>query len=403
MLTESLVRGAEPREKAYKLFDSGGLFIIVNPNGSRWWRLKYRYRGKERGISLGVYPLVSLRLARLGRDEARALLADGIDPSYHRQREKRAQTETFELVAQEWLQLQSKKLAAVTIRKARWILGKFVYPHLGARPVSSITAPNLLAVLRKIEERGIHQTAHRTNQRVGQILRYAIATGRAERDVSADLRGALAPMVTKNHAAITEPARIGELMCAIAGFVGDPISRAALRLLPLVFVRPGELRNAEWREIDLRNAEWRIPGPKMKMRTPHIVPLARQALDILRELEPLTGSRRYAFASGPNRDRPMPANSINRALRWLGYSKDEMTAHGFRAMASTALNELGWNPDLIELQLAHVDRNKVRAAYNRASRLAERRAMMQAWADYLDVLRATRTHVAQRDVLMSTL
>lgn len=395
MLSEGVLRGAELRKRSYKLFDTGGLFVIVNPNGSRWWRLKYRYRGKERGISLGVYPIVSLKLARQRRDEARGLLADGIDPSHQRQAQKLAQTETLELVAQEWLELQSKKLAAVTISKARWILKKFVYPHLGALPVSKIKAPDLLAVLRKIEARGIHQTAHRTNQRMGQILRYAIATGRAERDVSADLRGALAPMVTKNHAAITEPARIGELMCAIAGYVGDPVAPAALKLLPLVFVRPGELRHAEWKEIDFVNAQWRIPGRRMKMRTPHIVPLSRQAIEILLKVQPLTGSGRYVFPSRLRSERPMSANTINRALRWLGYSRDEMTAHGFRAMASTSLNEQGWNPDLIELQLAHAERNKVRAAYNRASRLTERRKMMQAWADYLDVLRAARAPVVQ--------
>lgn len=387
MLTEGVLRAAAPREKPYKLFDGGGLFVIVNPSGSRWWRLKYRYGGKERGISLGVYPVVSLRLARQRRDEAKARLADGIDPSHQRQAEKAAQTLTFELVAQEWLELQSKKLAKITIAKARGILEKLVYPDLGARPVSQIKAPDLLAVLRKIEARGTYQTAHRTKQRVGQILRYAIATGRAERDVSVDLRGALAPLVTTNHAAITEPARIGELMWAIAGFVGEPVTRAALKLLPLVFVRPGELRNAEWEEIDLTTAEWRIPGRKMKMRKSHIVPLARQAVVILRKIQSLTGSGRYVFPSRLSGARPMPANTINRALRWLGYSRDDMTAHGFRAMASTSLNEQGWNPDLIELQLAHSQRNTVRAAYNRASRLAERRTMMQAWADYLDVLR----------------
>lgn len=393
MLSESALRRAAQRKKPYKLFDTAGLFVIVNPNGSRWWRLKYRYHGKERGISLGVYPVVSLRLARRRRDEARQLLKDGVDPSRHRQAQKIAEIETFELVAREWLELQSKKLAAITIKKARWILEKLVLPHLGARPVSQIRAPDLLTVLRKIEARGTYQTAHRTKQRVGQILRYAIATGRAERDVSVDLRGALAPIVTTNHAAITEPARIGELMCAIAGFVGEPVPRAALKLLPLVFVRPGELRHAEWSEIDLDEAEWRIPARKMKMRKAHVVPLARQAVEILRMVQRLTGSGRYVFPCSGSGERPMPANTINRALRWLGYSRDDMTAHGFRAMASTSLNEQGWNADLIELQLGHVERNKVRAAYNRASRLTERRLMMQAWADYLEVLQAAREQI----------
>ncbi len=389
MLTESVVRDAEPREKTYKLSDAGGLFVMVNPDGSRWWRLRYKYGEKERGISLGTYPLVSLKLARQRRDEAKRLLQDGLDPSHQRRVQRVSQTVTFELVAQEWLELQSRKLGPITIYKARWILEKYVYPQLGSRPISHIKAPDLLAVLRKIEARGINETAHRAKQRVGQILRYAIATGRAERDCSVDLRGALAPIVTKNHAAITEPARIAELMVAIDGYVGQPVTHAALKLSPLVFVRPGELRHAEWREIDFGNAEWRIPAQKMKMRTPHIVPLATQAVAILREVQPLTGSGRYVFPSLLSRQRPMSENTINTALRRLGYSRDEMTAHGFRAMASTSLNEQGWNPDLIELQLAHAERNKVRAAYNRASRLSERRNMMQAWANYLDNLRLT--------------
>lgn len=325
--------------------------------------------------------------ARDRRDQARQFLADGQDPSHQRKEQKLAQSETFEKVAREWLELQSKKLSALTIAKARWILEKHVYPHLGARPIGDIKAPDLLGVLRKIEAHGIHQTAHRTKQRVGQILRYAIATGRAERDVSVDLRGALAPIVTKNHAAITEPTRMGELLCAIDRYVGQPVTHAALKLSPLVFVRPGELRHAEWSEIDFANAEWRIPGEKMKMRTPHLVPLARQAIEILRELQPLSRAGRYVFPCRRPGQGPMAANTINRALRWLGYPRDQMTAHGFRAMASTALNEQGWHPDLIELQLAHAERNSVRAAYNRATRAAERRAMMQAWADYLDVLR----------------
>lgn len=387
-LTELQIRSAKAAEKPIKLFDSGGLYLLVNPNGSRWWRLKYRYGGKERGISVGVYPDVSLKLARTNRDQARRLIAQGTDPSAHRKASKLARSETFQTIAEEWLALQAKSLAPVTFNKARWMLSEFVYPRLGSRPINEVTPPDLLAALRMIESRGKRETAHRTKQRVGQIFRYAIATGRAERDISADLRGALAPVVTKNHAAITEPTAIGQLLRAIDSYTGQPMTHAALKLAPLVFVRPGELRHAEWSEIDLDAAEWRIPAHRMKMRELHIVPLSKQAIEILRGLRPLTASGRYVFPSLRTSDRPMSENTINAALRRLGYGNDEMTGHGFRAMASTCLNEQGWHPDVIELQLAHAERNKVRAAYNRATRLADRRKMMQSWANYLDVLRA---------------
>lgn len=387
-LTEVEIRSAKAAEKPLKLFDGGGLFLLVNPNGSRWWRLKYRHHGKERGISLGVYPEVSLKQARARRDEARRLVADGVDPSSERKAEKVSQGETFGKIAEEWLALQAKTLAAVTYNKARWMLTDFVYPKLGSRPITEITPPELLAVLRAIESRGTHETAHRTKQRVGQIYRYAIATGRAERDISADLRGALAPAVVKNHAAITEPLAIGQLLRAIDGYTGQPATHAALKLAPLVFVRPGELRQAEWSEINLDAGEWRIPAERMKMRELHVVPLSKQAVAILSELLPLTGRGRFVFPSLRSNERPMSENTINAALRRLGYANEEMTGHGFRVMASTCLNEQGWHPDLIELQLAHAERNKVRAAYNRATRLAERRKMMQTWADYLETLRS---------------
>jgi integrase len=396
-LTGIEIRSAKAAEKAIKLFDSGGLYLLVNPNGSRWWRLKYRYGGKERGISLGVYPEISLKRARAKRDEARRLVAEGVDPSAERKASKLALHETFRGIADEWLDLQAKTLAPVTFNKARWMLTEFVYPRLGARPINEITPPDLLAALRAVEARGKRETAHRTKQRVGQILRYAIATGRAERDISADLRGALAPVITKNHAAITEPKAIGQLLRAIDGYSGQPVTHAALKLAPLVFVRPGELRQAEWTEIDLEGGEWRIPAHRMKLRELHIVPLSRQAIEILVGLRPLTGSDRYVFPSLRTSDRPMSENTINAALRRLGYSNEEMTGHGFRAMASTCLNEQGWHPDVIELQLAHAERNKVRAAYNRATRLAERRKMMQAWSDYLDRLRTGAKIVPLRE------
>jgi integrase len=388
MLSEVRIRSTQPREKPYKVFDGGGMYLLVNPDGSRWWRLKYRFGGRERAISLGVYPTISLKRARERRTEAKSRLADGIDPSQERREEKLSRAVTFELVATEWLELHEKKLAPVTLDKARWMLAAFIFPRLGNRPIAYITAPELLAELRKIEATGAHETATRTKQRVGQIMRYAIATGRAERDITTDLRGALAPVVTRNRSAIIDPAKVGALLRAIDGYVGQPATYAALRLAPLVFVRPGELRAAEWSELDLQTSEWRIPAARMKMGEQHIVPLSTQAIAILGWLHPVTGYGRYVFPSLRSRERPLSNNTLNAALRRLGYGSEEMTAHGFRAMASTLLNEQGFPPDVIELQLAHAERNRVRAAYNRAQRLAERRKLMQAWADYLDQLRA---------------
>jgi len=317
------------------------------------------------------------------------MIAEGTDPSARRQADKNARAVTFEVIAEEWLALQAKKLAPVTLSKARWMITEFVLPHIASWPIHKITPADVLSALRPIEARGKHETAHRTKQYVGQIFRYAVATSRAERDITADLRGALTPTTTKNHAAVTDPAAIGVLLRAIDGYCGQPVTHAALKLAPLVFVRPGELRQAEWSEINFDTAEWRIPGERMKMSELHIVPLALQALQILREIHQLTGRSRYVFPSLRTSDRPMSENTINGALRRLGYGPDEMTGHGFRAMASTCLNEQGWHPDLIELQLAHAERNKVRAAYNRATRLTERKKMMQAWADYLDMIRGS--------------
>jgi len=387
-LSETQIRAAKPQEKPYKLFDGGGLFLLVDRSGGRWWRLKYRFRGKERGISLGVYPSVPLKLARRRKEDAKRLLAEGIDPSERRRSGRLAQADTFQSIASEWLGLQSGKLAAVTLEKARWMLREFLLPKLGSRVVTEIAAPELLGLLRGVEEQGAHETAHRVKQLASRVFRYAIATGRAERDPTADLRGALAPVVTTNRAAITDPVRVGALMRAIEVYIGQPATHAALRLAPLVFVRPGELRAAEWREFDVDSAEWRIPAERMKMREPHLVPLSRQALAVLEDLRPLTGSGRYLFPSLRTPARPISENTLNAALRRLGYGSEEMTAHGFRAMASTLLNERGFAPDVIELQLAHAERNKVRAAYNRAQRLQERRQMMQDWANYLDGLRA---------------
>lgn len=387
-LTEFAARNTKPAERPRKLADAGGLFLLLVPTGARWWRLKYRFNGREKLLSLGVYPHVSLKQARGKRDAAKKLIAAGTDPSAERRTAKAALGTTFERVAREWMAMQAGKLAPITLKKCAWMLDTHVFPTLGTQPVAKITAAEMLRVIRAIEAGGTHETAHRTKQRCGQILRYAVATGRAERDVTADLRGALAPVVSKNHPSITDPARIGELLRAIDGYGGQPATEAALRLAPLVFVRPGELRMAEWREFDLDAGEWRIAASRMKMQEAHIVPLARQAVTLLLKLHAITGDGKYVFPSLRTADRPLSDNTINAALRRLGYSKDEMTGHGFRSMASTLLNEQGFPPDVIELQLAHAERNKVRAAYNKAQRLAERRKMMQVWADYLDKLRA---------------
>lgn len=388
MLNDTRVRTVKRREKAFKLSDERGLFLLVTPTGGRLWRLKYRVQGREKLISLGAYPDVTLKRAREKRNAARRLIADGVDPSVQRKAERAALAQSFEGVAKEWLELQTKSLAPETISILTARLDSALYPYIGSRPISAITAQEVLHALRRIEARGRHETAHRVRALAGRVFRYAVATGRAQHDVAADLMGALAPVKSKNFASVTDPLRVGELMRAIHGYSGHPVTALALKLAPLVFVRPGELRAAEWSEFDLANAEWRIPGQHMKMGEPHLVPLSRQALAILRELQPLARGGRYLFPSLRTRDRPMSDNTINAALRRMGYTSEEQTGHGFRTMASTLLNEQGFPPDVIELQLAHTERNKVRAAYNKAQRLPERRGMMQAWADYLDGLRA---------------
>jgi integrase len=386
-LTELNIKTAKAQIKPYKLYDEKGLFLIVTPKGGRYWRFKYIHDGVEKLISLGVYPDVTLKDARAKRDEARRLTAANVDPSVKRRAEKSAQADTFAAVAQEWLETKKVSLTESTWLRDRDQLVKMVGPYLGSRPIADIEAPELLAILKRLEKRGVHETAHRVRAVCGRVFRYAIATGRAKRDVSADLKGALAPKNTQSYAAITDPAKVGALLRAIEDFDGQRTTHAALRLAPYVFVRPGELRRAEWCELDLERAEWRIPAERMKMGELHIVPLSRQAVTILKELEPLTGGNRYVFPAIGGQPRPLSENTLNAALRRIGYSHEEMTGHGFRTIASTLLNEQGWNPDLIELQLAHKDRNKVRSAYNRAQRLADRRKMMQAWADYLDELR----------------
>ncbi len=387
MLTDKALKALKPREKPYKRADEKGLFVIVRPDGAVWWRFKYRYGGREKGLSFGIYPDTSLKLAREKRDEARKLLAAGNDPSAKRRAEKIAQADTFEGIAREWLKMRKTGLAANTLKAAERRLERWVFPQLGTWPIRTVEPPDVLRVLRRIESFDKHETAHRVRNRISQVFRYAIATGRATRDPTADLKGALAPVPTEHRAAVVTPAEVGGLLRAIESYQGQPAVMYALRLAPMLFVRPGELRAAEWIEIDLDGTVWRIPAAKMKMDERHIVPLSTQAVAILGELKALTGTGRYLFPSLRTTQRCMSENTLNAALRRLGYAKDQQTAHGFRTIASTLLNELGFPPDLIELQLAHKPRDKVRAAYNRAERLAGRRAMMQAWADYLEGLK----------------
>jgi integrase len=381
---------AKPKEKAYKIFDGGGLFLFVTPQGSKYWRLKYRFNGKEKLLALGVYDQVTLGEARIKRNEAHNLLAKGIDPGLLKQEKKQSNrtiTENcFETVAREW---HAKFLSKWTPKHSARIIRQLendIFPWLGERVISEITPPALLKALQRIESRGAIETAHRAHQTCGQIFRYAIATGRAERDPSADLRGALPPARKKHHASLTDTNAVGNLLRAINDYQGHFVTKCALRLAPLLFVRPGELRHAEWTEFDFEAAEWRIPAEKMKMRVKHIVPLSTQAISILRELQPLTGDGKYVFPCVRASRRPMSENTVNAGLRRLGYTKEEMTGHGFRSMASTLLNEQGWNRDAIERQLAHAERNNIRAAYNYAEYLPERKKMMQHWADYLDAL-----------------
>jgi integrase len=390
MLTDIKLKSLKPKDKLYAVTDEKGLSIEVPPKGSKRWRFKYRFGGKQKRLSLGIYPEVSLSEAREKRDACRKQVAGGIDPSDLRKAEKLelAGHDSFEFVTREW---HSKFKHNWSYDHAKRTIERFeknVFPWLGRLNINDIKPPELLAVLRRIEDRGALDTAHRVHQQCGQVFRYGIATGKAERDTAADLKGALAPVRTKHHASITEPVKIGELMRAINGYSGYFITACALKLAPLVFVRPGELRNAEWSEFDLDAAEWRIPAEKMKMRTLHIVPLSKQAIAILNDLNALTGRDKFLFPSNRTKERPMSDNTINGALRRLGYTKDEMTGHGFRSMASTLLNEQGWNRDAIERQLAHSERDGVRAAYNYAEYLPERKKMMQAWADYLDGLAA---------------
>ncbi len=391
-LTDTTLRTAKSGDKPIKLFDGGGLFLIVTPKGGKWWRFRYRFDAKHKTLSMGIYPDVSLAKARARRDEARILLADGIDPGANRKAVKESRTDraanSFEVVAREWFAKFAPGWATSYADKVIRRLERDIFPWLGGRPVADVTPPELLTVLRRIEERGAGETARRARFNCGQVFRYAIQTGRAERDPSADLRGALASVKKTHFAAMTDPQAIGVMLRAMDSYQGFFVTKSALKLAALVFVRPGELRHAEWVEINLDLAEWNIPAGRMKMREPHLVPLATQAVAILRDLHLVTGGGLYVFPGARSNGRPMSENAVLVALRCMGIPKEEMSGHGFRAMARTILDEvLGVRPDLIEHQLAHSVKDPNGRAYNRTAHLPERRKMMQQWADYLDKLK----------------
>lgn len=394
-LTDVAIRNAKPREKPYKMGDGCGLFLLVQPSGGRLWRFKYRIHGREQKLSLGIYPDVGLAEARNRLREARELLAQGRDSAIEKKRRKlRAQLEaenTFSLVAAEYCAKRkrdgAKAWAPSTAKRCEYLLS-LVSGSIGQMPITEIEPIDVLEAVRRIERQGKLESARRTLQLAGAVFRYAVATARLRSDPTRDLRGALTVPTVTHYGAIIEPERVGELLRAIDGYTGQPISRLAMQLAPHVFVRPGELRHAEWNEFDLEGALWTIPASKTKMRKDHRVPLSRQAIAILAEAYALTGPKGYVFPSIRTRSRPMSDNTINAALRRLGYASDEMTAHGFRAMASTLLNESGkWHPDAIERALAHGDSDRIRAAYHRGAHWDERVKMAQWWSDYLDQLR----------------
>jgi integrase len=391
-LSEVKVRNSKSQENTYKLFDGGGLFLLVTPSGGKLWHFKYRFDKKEKKLTFGSYPEITLADARQQRDEARRQLAHGIDPGAVRKAQKQeetAETETFEVIAREWHMKFTPTWTPGHASALNGRLDRDLCPWIGKRPIKEIKASEILSVLRRVESRGALESAHRIRTIVGQVFRYAVATGRAEHDPSVDLRGALPQPREKHHAAITDPKEAAPLLRDIDGYQGHFLVKCALKLAPMLFVRPGELRHAEWAEIDLDEAVWNIPAHKMKMKEPHLVPLPFQAIEVFRELQPLTGSGRYVFPSVRSVTKPMSENTVNAALRYMGYSKQTMTAHGFRAMARTILDEvLHVRPDIIEHQLAHAVRDPNGRAYNRTAHLEERRKMMQTWADYLDKLKA---------------
>ena len=393
-LTDIQVRNAAPRERDFKMSDSGGLYILVRSNGSKLWRMKYRIDGREQKLSFGAYPAISLKDARFRRDEARVEIGRGGDP-VRRGRKERIAAEiaagnTFAEVATEYIEKCAKEgYAEATLKKARWFL-ELLKPVIGNEPVSDVSPHELLSALRRIERKGNRESARRARSFASRVFRYGVATLRAQHDPAQPLKGALIAPVVKHYAAITDPEKVGGLLRAIEGFEGSPVTRQALRIAPHVFVRPGELRHATWDEFDFGNAVWKIPEGRMKSRRPHLVPLSRQVIALFEELGDLRGRNGLVFASLSARGRPMSENTMNAALRRMGFGGDEMTAHGMRATASTLLNESGlWSHDAIERALAHQDANAVRGIYHRGQHWDERVRMAQWWSDHLDALRAT--------------
>lgn len=387
MLTKITIESAKPKEKPYRLYDREGLYVEISPSGGKLWRLKYRFNRKEKRLSLGKYPTVSIKEAREKADEAKKILSNGNDPAKTKRAAEAGET-TFKEVAHEWWKKFMVPNGGRYPDEVWRRLEREVFPFIGGMSLPEIDAPTILGILRRIEGRGNIETAHKIKSYISQTMRYGIATGLTYHDPARDLTRAIAPKRKKPMAAILDPRRVGNLMRAIYAYEGSGVVRCALKLAALTFVRPGELRTAEWVDIDLANAEWRVPAEKTKMRRNiHLVPLSRQAVEVLQELQPFSGHVKFLFPSIRTTARPMSDMTVNAALRAMGFPREEMTGHGFRAMATTLLAERGWTADAIERQLDHVESNKVRAAYHRAEHLAERKKMMQSWADYLDELR----------------
>lgn len=387
-LTVKGIEGLKAKEKLYRVADSKGLCLEIPPKGNKRWRYRYRFEGKSKMVSLGVFPDVNLAKARNKRDAMREVLADGIDPAVHIKSQK-AHTDdegTFEAIARSWFEKFRHKWIDATANRKMRRLESHVFPLIGSVPIEKVDAPQIRKVLLRMQSLEKIHSGHRIRSLIGEIMRYCVAMGLATYNPCPDLIGVLPPSEVKHRAAITDPDEIGALLRAIDSYE-SPITRCALKLAAMTFVRPGELQHAEWSEVDLDKKEWRIPAEKMKMKRAHIVPLSRQAVEVLTELEILTGHGRYLFPSVRTSQRPMSNNTVLSALRNMGYGKDQMCGHGFRSMASTNLNELGFNPDHIERQLAHAERDRVRDAYNHAQYLPERRKMMQSWSNYLDGLR----------------
>ncbi len=390
-LTDTGIRATKPTDKALKLADEKGLYLLIQPTGGKLWRFDYRFDDKRKTLAIGTFPDTGLRLARDKRDEARKLLAQGIDPGAQRKQAKQerrgAQASTFEIVARDWMRIKGAEWTETYAGKTKSAMERHAFPAIGSRPIAELTAPDLLAMLRAIEKRGTVDMAHRVQQHCGAVFRYAVSSGKATIDPTPNLTGALSTVKQEHYAALTDPAEYAQLLRDIDSYRGEVTTKAAMQLLSLTFQRTKEVRFAEWRQFDFGAALWRIPGEIMKMREAHIVPLSKQAIAVLNGLRALTGAGRLVFPSAISKDRPISENTVTYALARMGY-KGRMTGHGFRSAASTMLNEQGFRHDVIERQLAHNERNAVRAAYNRAEYLPERKAMMQQWADYLDKIKA---------------